>query len=439
MAQKAYSGPAGTAIIILTLLVCSALIVAPVCAATQYLGGAPSFSAEVGGVNEFLPGEDATISILVKNSGINRVKQVDRGTIEPEDLPNTAKFVTIGLASDNGAIIIKTDPQMVGDITGSGNAVTVQFKAKISSNATVGEYQLPLTIQYKYPRVIDQEKADVFEFTYNDEEVTLPVTIRIKPQVKVEVLEAVPDRIAVGSEGYINLKIKNTGMENGQNAVVKLLRNGNSPIVPTDSTVFIGDFPSGGTVECRYKVSVSQDATSQSYPVDVAVSYTNREGSIVTSSSETVGIPVNAKPVFTIISPVAEVPRGTSSTIDIQYRNDGSVTVYSAQVRITPHDPVTIADNMGFLGDIEPGETVVASYEVAVDSDADPVVYTFDSNIRYRDTLGTSHESDTIPVQVAVISADSGSLTMPVIAGCIIAIILICAAFLLYRKRQESR
>ena len=45
--------------------------------------------------------------------------------------------------------LIKTDPQMVGDIRG-GNTVTVQFKAKISANATAGEYQLPLTLQYRY-------------------------------------------------------------------------------------------------------------------------------------------------------------------------------------------------------------------------------------------------------------------------------------------------
>ena len=77
-------------------------------------------------------------------------------------------------------------------------------------------------------------------------------------------------------------------------ASVKLLRNGQSPIIPVDSTVFIGDFPSGDTIACRYKVSVSKDATNQTYPVDLVVSYTNREGTIVTSSKTTVGVPVNA-------------------------------------------------------------------------------------------------------------------------------------------------
>ena len=94
MTPKGFSGSAGTALLVVTLLACSALIAAPAAAATKYPEGAPSFSAAVTGVNEFTPGEDATISILVKNSGLNPVKQLDRGTIDPEDLPNTAKFMT---------------------------------------------------------------------------------------------------------------------------------------------------------------------------------------------------------------------------------------------------------------------------------------------------------------------------------------------------------
>lgn len=215
MTRTSCSGSAGTAIVIFTLLMCSILTVAPASAATRYLGNGPSFTATLSGNNEFVPGEDTTIHILIKNIGLNSMKQVGVGTIEPEDQQNTAKTVTIGLASAGNAVIIKTDPQMVGDIRG-GNSVTVQFNAKISANATAGECQLPLILRYRYPRVILHDATDVFEFTYNDEaEVTLPVTIRIQPPVKVEVSEAVPEELPVGSEGYLHLKVKNTGPENG--------------------------------------------------------------------------------------------------------------------------------------------------------------------------------------------------------------------------------
>jgi hypothetical protein len=443
MAHKGFSGTAGNAIIIFTLLICSALIIVPVSAATKYLGGAPSFSAAVVGVNEFTPGEDATIIVLMKNSGLNPFKQLNRGTIDAEDLPNTAKFVTIGLTSASDAVIVKTDPQMVGDISGNGNTVTIQFKAKISANATAGEYQLPLTIQYRYTRVIEQAAADTFEFTYNKAEDVLPVTIRIKPLVKVEVIEAVPEGLSAGSQGYIHLKIQNNGPENGEMTSVKLLRNGQSPIIPTDSTLFAGHFPSGGIIECRYKVSVAKDATNQAYPVDVAVTYTNREGMVVTSASETMGVSVNDKSVFTVVSAAPAVPRGNSRTIEIQYRNNGDTTAYNAQARITSHSPITISDNEAFLGDLEAGRTTIARYEITADDSAEPGVYTFDSKIRYRDSFGNSLESDTIDVTIRVIPAETGRVAgLPlsvVISGIALVIIGAVIGLRIYRDRTRLR
>ncbi len=427
----------GTAIIILALLMCSILAVAPAAALTQHLGEGPSFTATVTGVNEFVPGDDTTITILVKNTGLNSMKQVMMGTIQPEDQQNTAKTTTIGLGSAGDAVLIKTNPQFVGDIMG-GNSVPVQYRVKISANATEGDYQLPLTLKYRYLKVIVQERADMFEFAYDDAEETLPVTVRIQPHVKAEVIGAVPEQLIPGSEGYLNLTIRNAGPENGTMASVKLIRNGQSPIIPASSTVFIGTYPSGGIVTCRYKVSVAKDATNQTYPVDLAVTYTNREGTIVTSSKTTVGVPVNNKPAFTIASSVPEVPRGTDQIVEIRYRNDGDITVHAAQARITPHNPITISDNNAYLGDIAPGASATATFKVQADSAADPAVYSLDSTIRFRDESDTSLESDTIPVQLKVVPAAPGIPPLA-IAGGIIALVVIVIGFLVYRNRKQNR
>jgi hypothetical protein len=437
MTRTSCPGYSGTARVFLALLLCSILTAVPAAALTQHLGEGPSFTAAVNGVNEFVPGEDTTISILVKNTGLNSMKQVMMGTIQPEDQQNTAKTTTIGLGSAGDAVLIRTDPQYVGDILG-GNSVTVQYRAKISANATDGEYTLPLTIRYKYLRVIVQERADMFEFAYNEAEDTIPVTIRIQPHVKAEVIDAVPEQLISGSEGYLNLTIRNAGLENGTMASVKLIRNGQSPIIPASSTVFIGNYPSGGIVTCRYKVSVSKDATNQTYPVDLAVTYTNREGTVVTSSKVTIGVPVNDKPAFSIVSVVPEVPRGANQIIEVRYRNDGVITVHAAQARITPHDPVTFSDNNAYLGDIAPGASATARFQVAADSAADPAVYSLDSTIRFRDASDTSLESETIPVQLKVVPA-AGGISALAIAGGIIALIVIGIAFLVYRQKNKSR
>lgn len=441
MTPPSFSGHTGAALAVILLIAWSAVVVFPVSAATQYLGGSPAFTASVAGVNEFVPGQDATITLLVKNNGLNAMKQLDKGTIEAEDLPTTAKFVTIGLTSDADAILIKTDPQMFGAIPAGGTGVPVQIQLKISANATDGEYQLPLMISYKYLRVIPQEQADVYEYTYTTAKDTVPVTIRIKPEVKIEVIEVVADSLSAGTEGYLSLKIRNAGPENGTMASVKLARSGSSAVIPTDATVYIGDFPSGGIVDCRYKIAASNNAINQTYPVDVLVSYTNREGAVVTSEPETIGVPVNAKTRFTIISTVPSVAAGSTSTIEVRYRNDGSSTAYATQSQISPHGSVTIDDNMAYLGDIPPGESGTARYEVQADGAADPKEYTFDSTLRYRDTFGNSQESETIGVTLQILPANTGTVAgIPILTVAIGIILVVIAAgigLLAYQRRMR--
>ena len=88
--------------------------------------------------------------------------------------------------------------------------------------------------------------------------------------------------------------------------------------------------------------------------------------------------------------------------IEVTYQNTGSGTAYSAQSRISAVDPFTSNDDTAFLGDLTPGETAVARYEVSVDESATPKEYGLDSEIRYRDALGNSQISDTMKVRVVV-------------------------------------
>ena len=132
-------------------------------------------------------------------------------------------------------------------------------------------------------------------------------------------------------EGYVNLTIKNIGYDDGTQATVTILQNGNSAVIPSDSSVYVGDFPRNGTVTCLYKVSVSGDAQQQTYPIDVEVTYTNTEGDTVTSAIDTVGVPVENKLSFTVVSPPAVITQGTTSVIAVEYQNAGTMTAYQAQ------------------------------------------------------------------------------------------------------------
>jgi hypothetical protein len=403
---------------------------------TTYLGGSPLMSAAIAGTNEFTPGQETTIYVTVQNSGVNNLEFTTIGTIKRDDIPTTAKLVTVGISAGDAPVVVKSDPQIIGDIKSQG-VVTVSFRAKILSDATKGEYTLPLTIMYTYLASSDQTTSDVLQFNYKKVNETIPITIKIKPQVRIEVLESVPENLYVGSEGYLNLKIKNAGIEDGKKAVVKLIRNDASPIIPSDNNVFIGFFPSNGTVTSRYKVAISSEAEKQTYPVDVVVVYENRDGDMVTTATETIGIPVGGKIGFAITSGTVQVIQGSQSAIQVEYQNRGTAIAYHSQARLLVVEPFKSSDDTSYLGDLKPGEKATARYQISVDDAAVPREYTLDTEVRYRDALDNSQVSDTfnVPVQVQA-KPSSGGLVLAAIG--FIALIGIGAGYYLLVMRKKK-
>ncbi len=424
-------------IVCILLILCTSLI-APAMAGTKYMAGSPELSAYISGTNEFSPGKEVQMTIVIENTGLNEYKFIQSGIVDRDDLPNTAKFVTVRLQSGGAPLVVKSDPQMLGDLKGASSANAL-FTTKINADAPAGTYNLPLNISYTYLYTAEQYGVDTIAYSYKTVNESISIPIKIRPDVSIDVLSAVPEHLNVGTEGYVNLKIQNTGSDSGSKSIVKILRNGNSPVIPTDSSVYIGDFPPGSTVDCRYKVSVSGDAQKQTYPVDVVVVYQNNEGDFVTSRSDTIGISVGGKADFAVISPPAEMNPGNKKVITVEYKNTGDTTVKSAQARISAVDPFTSNDDIAYIGDLKPGESRIVSYVMSVDRSATLKGYGLDSEIRYRDELDNTYISDTMKIKVNV-TAPAGAtavLSNPIYVSIIVAVI-IGAAYLVYHFRKKK-
>jgi hypothetical protein len=388
-----------TRLAILVILI--GLIMSPVMAGTKYLSGGPDITAAIAGTNEFSPGQDAVFKVNIENRGLIDIKFVQSGIVERDDLPNTAKLVRATLLPGDAPITVKSDPQLVGDIAG-GKSIQVSFIAKIDENAPAGEYILPLVLQYTYLRNAEQYGQDSITYTYKEVNETVGLPVRIKPEAYVSVESFTAEHLNAGNEGYLVMQLKNTGHVNAASAVVKIERNGNSPVIPTDSSIYIGDFPINGTVNTRFKVSISREAGDQSYPLDVFLVYEDESGEQTTSKVTTIGVPVRGKIGFSVATNPEPVTAGNKQVIEVEYENTGSGTAFSAQSRISAVDPFTSNDDTAFLGDLNPGETAVARYELSTDKSATAKEYGLDSEIRYRDALGNSQISDTMKVKVTV-------------------------------------
>ncbi len=420
------------------LIILFACLITPAMAGTKYMAGSPKLSAYISGTNEFSPGNSTQITIVIENTGLNEYKFVNSGIVDRDDLPNTAKFLTVKVLPGNAPLVIKSDPQMLGDLKGATSANAI-FTTKINADAPAGNYNLPVDLTYTYLYTVDQWGVDTIQYSYKTINQSIILPIKIKPDVSINVISATPEHLNVGTEGYVNMKIKNTGSDTGIKSIVKIIRNGNSPIIPTDSSVYVGNFAPGNVVDCRYKVSVSSDAQKQTYPIDVVVVYQNNEGDFATSKSDTIGVSVGGKADFAIISPPAEMNPGNKKVITVEYKNTGDTTVKSAQARISAVDPFTSNDDIAYIGDLKPGESRTVSYVMSVDRSATIKEYGLDSEIRYRDALDNTYISDTMKVKVKV-TAPAGMtavLSNPIYLSIIVAVI-IGAVYLVYHFRKKK-
>ncbi|MBN1194149.1 MAG: S-layer protein [Methanomicrobiaceae archaeon] len=422
----------------LVLALAVGMLVVPAMAGDKYLYGSPDLTASISGTNEFSPGDEVVVTVKLENQGLNVVKIAQSSIIESEDQPNTAKLVAVTLKEGVAPITIKTDRQKVGDIAG-GSSTTVSFTVKFDADASPGTYMAPLVIEYIYLSSADQFGTDTITYRYLSKTVEIPLNLRVTSEVSLDISDIRTRYLNVGTEGYLTLNIMNKGFEDARHAVVKIARNGNSPLVPTDSSVYVGDFPSGAVTEPTFKIAVSSDAEEEVYPLNVYVEYEDSAGDVVTSDTKTIGIGVGGKIDFEVISAPSEVSPGEKAVIEVVFRNSGAATVYKAQARISAVDPFSSNDDTAFLGDIAPGETVKARFVLTTDAAATIKSYGLDSEIRYRDALDNSQISETMKVVVNVVSP-SGAMTAlsnPLVIG-IIIVGIIGAGYYLVSLRNKK-
>jgi hypothetical protein len=318
-----------------------------------------------------------------------------------------------------------------------GASRTATFNVKVADSAEPGTYVLPLEVTYTYLQQAE-DQGDVLLNNYQKKIVTLPLSVRVTPDLRVEVLDIRSESLNVGTEGYVSMTLKNIGSDPAKNAIAKITRNGASPLIPTDGNAYIGTFEPGETVDVRFKVSVADTAEPQAYPLDVSVDYEDYEGKAVTSKAVTVGIPVGGKIAFEVVSPPATLYQGQKSVLEVVYKNTGAATVYNAQARISAVDPFTSSDDTAYLGDLAPGESATARFEVNVDGAGTLKEYGIDSEIRYRDNLDNSKISDTMKVRVALEKSQGTLFTNPVLLVVLAAVIIGAGYYIfVYRKKQR--
>ena len=407
---------------------------------SRYMAGSPDLSAHISGTNEFSPGDDLNVPIAIENSGTNQFKIVKSSIIDPGDLSNTAKQLTVSLGAANAPLLVKSDSQLVGDLAGS-SVVTATFHITINQDAPAGTYQLPVSLNYTYLYAANQYGTDTISYMYKSVNQTVTIPITIKSDVQITAMSIDTQDLNVGNEGYVTINLKNTGYEDGQDAVVMIQQPDQSPLSPTEGSFYIGDYPAGAVANCTFRVMVSSNAQQKTYPLGVLVNYKNSNGVYVNSAVETVGVPVGEKIQFKVTPVMTTLSPGATSVITVTFQNTGDATAYNAQARISAVDPFTSNDDTAYLGTMAPGDIRQASYEVSADSDSTVKEYGLDSEVIYQDVLNNEITSDPLKVNVQVVPSRGviDVLGVPGLLALVVIGVLAVLGYFVYSRRVRQQ
>jgi hypothetical protein len=420
---------------ILIACIGTGLLTTPCLAGERYLSGGPDLFLSLGSTSELIPGTTTELPVTIGNKGTITMELYNFLSMQPMYLPTTAKSSIIELLPGDAPVLVRSNPQIIGDVQ-AGQVAPASFTVDVPQSAQAGNYTMLARISYSYVPRIEQEGTADMTYYFKDEETVLPLPIEIRRMVILAVEKVQSNDLSAGGEGFIDFTLRNTGQDTGIGTSLFLVPEGASPVVPYSNSVYIGEFPPGSTALTRFKVAVSGEADPRlSYPLSLYAAYKDFEGADATSPSVTTGVSFQDKVSFERVSSPSVVNPGKTGTVSITYKNTGNSRVYNAKARISVINPFSSDDDTAYLGDLSPGESATALFSVKTDGGAMLKTYSADSEVQYTDEGATTYTSDNIPVLIDV-QAD----TTPGMAGAVLAILIIAGgAFLWYRRKKTTR
>jgi len=272
--------------------------------------GSPNITATLIGSNEFDRGQTATLNLGLMNKGKllgiqNEKTPSDSNEIfaaqtemKLESSVVDATDIAASLSADPGSPIeVKSISQQMGSIRSGQNSLTpATFVIKIDKKAKAGEYNLYLNLSYDYQKNVQILNANSVTQTYDVNpwygmmSQSQILTIKITNQADFEVVNTTGS-LYQGSDGTIDIAIKNMGEEEARNAIAII--NPSDPLSTTDGTAYLSTIEPGSTAIAQVKIKADSAAVPKVYGVDTMLKYETPEGN--TNYSDIMEAPVEVK------------------------------------------------------------------------------------------------------------------------------------------------
>lgn len=401
----------------------------------------PDLKANVQGEPEYFPGDDFVLTVDLTDTARAESMELKTGGIAGLYNPTTALGVYVVPEAGTAPVVIKSLPVTAGDIA-SSQIVPVTIKGTVSKDARPGISILYLNVTYQYIQALPEIESGIPTVTplYQEVNELLPLTIRVKGQVRPVLCGTESLNLVPGTQGYLNLTLENAGYATGREVALALVPADNTSFQLVDASTYIGVYRPGDVITMHPRIAVSEDLPAGFYPANITGVYKDINGIYQQIPAVPVRLSVARGAKFLVSASNTTLKNNGKQTISITYKNIGDSVAYGAEARITGDQVIVPETDTAALGDVGPGKEVTAHYVISAESAIPGKQYVLDTEVKYRDSLGALMLSDQYHtgVSIEVLSGLSEALSDPVFY-IILAGVIACAGFFgwtYFKKRQ---
>jgi hypothetical protein len=372
----------------------------------------PQFQVTGGDTDGLFAGDTDRLSLTVENTGTRTATDarlsLSAGAPElffgPTDRPERSTGLFLGTLAP-------------------GETREVAARVGATNDAVAGSYPVETVVAYENSNGVA---------TRSDAQ-TVGVTVGEERRFALRNVETERFRVDE-SEARIRADLVNLGEGTANQAVVRLSGGPDSPVTPTNGESAVGDLAPGESAPVAFTVDIAEDAEPGTNSFAFDVEYENADGDVLAAKPVRRAMTIEPQRApFEVMDVSADVSPGGSGQLDVTLRYVGDESASAVNARLFPTDPLSSADDGAFLGTLQPGDTVTATFGVSAAGSALPKTYDSAVEVRYDEPDGDTRFTDGMPVGVPLQQSDGGPPLVPIAVGALV--VLAGGAYVLLGRR----
>lgn len=229
-------------------------------------------------------------------------------------------------------------------------------------------------------------------------------------------------------------------------------------VEPTASLQTVEELKTGYTTNLRYTIKIDGDAPAGNYELLLPISY-QYQANVRTATADIINlgltdtkyvrdyktktetlklrISLENKPKLEVTNVSGNLVQGESRAIEVTYKNSKEGVAKDALARIIVMSPLSAEKTIVRLGDIGPGESKTARFEISASPEALVKNYGINSEIKYINEDGETSFSENMKINVPV-EATENKFSITGVAIILIILIALYQIINVHRKGNKN-